>query len=67
MTWGIPKGVQRGRIGYNRHRDIDAAQKRLTHMIELYDKGEKISNIARLYRISRQRVHHLLKQHIASK
>jgi DNA invertase Pin-like site-specific DNA recombinase len=67
LTWSIPDGIGREPISTSNPKGTERATKRLQHMIALYEKGEKQSNIARLYKISRQRVAQLLKDHIKSK
>jgi len=42
-------------------KDMEKAKKRDEVITMLYNKGYKISNIARFFRISRQRVHQIIK------
>ena len=72
LTWGIPKEVGRDGIKTTSPKSTTQSEQRKKHMIELYEgtamgcRGVKvsISNIARLYKMSRQRVYVILKDHI---
>jgi predicted transcriptional regulator YheO len=75
LTWGIPRDVGRDKIKTTTPKGTAQAEQRKKHMIELYEgtamgcRGIKvsISNIARLYKMSRQRVYAILKDHIKTK
>jgi len=75
LTWGIPREVGRDKIKTTSPKGTTQSEQRKKHMIELYEgkamgcKGVKvsISNIARLYKMSRQRVYAILKDYIKTK
>lgn len=57
IRFDIPAGV--GAVG-TRVRDPELLKKRLDHIKALHARGVSMSQIARAYKISRQRVHQII-------
>lgn len=60
LKWDMPKGYDAYTQKYNKRKNPTTDIRR-THMLELKAKGVMMSQIARLYHISRQRVHQIIK------
>lgn len=60
LKWDMPKGYDAYKQKYVRNKN-EFTEIRKQHMIDLHNKGVMMSQIARLYRISRQRVHKIIK------
>lgn len=59
LKWDMPKGYDAYTQKYTKKKN-DFTDIRRAHILELKAKGVRLSQIARLYRISRQRVHQIV-------